>query len=108
MLVPAITSIGILISSSTLRTPTCAAPRAPPPPRASPILGRCVGGASAGCPRLARADSARSARRAVLRPIIGTSEFLGVSFELLDLSLDRLTLVGRGLVEILAKHLCGL
>ena len=48
MLVPAMKSMGIRNSSSTLITPTCAAPRAPPPERARPILGRAfaAGGAS--------------------------------------------------------------
>ncbi len=41
MLVPAIASTGTRSCSSTLRTPTCAAPRAPPPESTSPMRGRC-------------------------------------------------------------------
>src|SRR5512139_3135246 len=50
MLVPTIRSTGTLSSSSTLITPTCAAPRAPPPDRTSPIFGRpsADGGTAAG------------------------------------------------------------
>ena len=40
MLVPTMQSIGMRISSSTLRTPTCAAPFAPPPPSTRPMRGR--------------------------------------------------------------------
>src|SRR5688572_19203040 len=42
MLVPAMQSIGTRYSSSTFSTPTCAAPRAPPPDRTRQILGRCT------------------------------------------------------------------
>ena len=51
MLVPAIASTGTRICSSTLSTPMCAAPRAPPPDSTSPTRGRCAaasGGAAAG------------------------------------------------------------
>src|SRR5688572_16763689 len=40
MLVPAMASTGTRFSSSTLSTPMCAAPRAPPPESTSPIRGR--------------------------------------------------------------------
>ena len=40
MLVPAATSIGIRCSSSQRMTPTCAMPRALPPPNATPTVGR--------------------------------------------------------------------
>ncbi len=40
MLVPAIASIGMRISSSTFSTPMCAAPRAPPPESTRPMRGR--------------------------------------------------------------------
>ena len=40
MLVPATKSTGTCKSSSTLITPTCAAPRAPPPLRTRPTVGR--------------------------------------------------------------------
>ncbi len=42
MLVPTITSTGTRSSSSTFSTPTCAAPRAPPPDSTSPIFGRAA------------------------------------------------------------------
>src|SRR5215472_632065 len=42
MLVPVTQLIGTRISSSTLSTPTCAMPRAPPPESASPIRGEVV------------------------------------------------------------------
>ena len=48
MLVPAIQSIGMRSSSRTCRTPTCAAPLAPPPPSASPIRGRAEFSTSSG------------------------------------------------------------
>ena len=41
MLVPAIRSIGMRCSSNQRTTPTCARPRALPPPNATPIRGRC-------------------------------------------------------------------
>ena len=47
MLVPAMKSIGIRCCSSTRNTPMCAAPRAPPPLRASPMRGRWAGAAVA-------------------------------------------------------------
>ena len=47
MLVPAIASMGTRISSSTFSTPTCAAPRAPPPLSTSPTRGRCTFGGDA-------------------------------------------------------------
>src|SRR6187455_1263637 len=40
MLVPAATSMGILCSSSQRMTPTCAMPRALPPPNATPTVRR--------------------------------------------------------------------
>ena len=40
MLVPVMQSIGTRYSSSTLSTPTCAAPRAPPPESTRQIFGR--------------------------------------------------------------------
>ena len=40
MLVPAATSMGIRCSSSQRMTPTCAMPRALPPPNATPTVGR--------------------------------------------------------------------
>ena len=43
MLVPAMQSTGTWYSSSTLRTPTCAAPRAPPPESTKQIRGRLYG-----------------------------------------------------------------
>jgi hypothetical protein len=53
--VPAMQSIGTRSSSSTLMTPMCAAPLAPPPPRTRPMRGRaapagavCAVGADAG------------------------------------------------------------
>src|SRR6266704_712508 len=48
MLVPAMTSTGTRSSSRTLRTPTCARPRAPPPLSARPIRGREDAGSRAG------------------------------------------------------------
>ena len=42
MLVPTITSTGTRSSSSTFSTPTCAAPRAPPPDSTRPIFGRAA------------------------------------------------------------------
>jgi hypothetical protein len=42
MLVPAMQWIGTRYSSSTLMTPTCAAPRAPPPERTRQTFGRWV------------------------------------------------------------------
>src|SRR6266850_4203619 len=47
-LVPATKSMGIFSSSKTLSTPMCVMPRANPPPRASPILGRVEGALGAG------------------------------------------------------------
>ena len=47
MLVPATASMGMRISSSAWITPTCAAPRAPPPLSTSPMRGRS--GAACGC-----------------------------------------------------------
>ena len=40
MLVPAARSIGMRCSSSQRITPTCAMPRALPPPKATPMAGR--------------------------------------------------------------------
>src|SRR5262245_60909204 len=55
MLVPAMQSMGTCISSSTLSTPTCAPPFAPPPASTNPMRGRpfvlvcwaCAGGDAA-------------------------------------------------------------
>ena len=47
MLVPAIASTGTCISSSTFSTPTCAAPRAPPPLSTNPTRGRSPSAACA-------------------------------------------------------------
>src|ERR1700739_1257127 len=47
MLVPAIASSGTWSSSSTLRTPMCAAPRAPPPESTKPMRGRLAASAVA-------------------------------------------------------------
>ena len=76
MLVPAMTSIGMWCSSSQRMTPTCAIPRALPPPRATPTFGRGAAGgdcASAvrpkGGPR--RSRSAAVARDAVDRMGVG-------------------------------------
>lgn len=44
LLLPVTQEIGIRISSSTLSTPTCAIPRAPPPDNASPMRGGAPGG----------------------------------------------------------------
>src|SRR3982750_3581180 len=50
MLVPAMASTGTWFSSSTLRTPMWAAPRAPPPESTSPMRGRDgVAGDGASC-----------------------------------------------------------
>ena len=54
MLVPATASIGMRISSSARMTPTCAAPRAPPPLSTRPMRGRSAAG-----PRARRRPSAR-------------------------------------------------
>ena len=48
MLVPAMQSIGTRYFSSTLSTPMCAAPRAPPPESTRQIFGRLAGAAPAG------------------------------------------------------------
>src|SRR5688572_25868415 len=42
MLVPAMQSMGMCISSSTLSTPTCAPPLAPPPASTNPRRGRAL------------------------------------------------------------------
>src|SRR6478735_3950107 len=59
MLVPVTQSIGMRNSCSTLSTPTCAAPRAPPPESTRQILGRWPPGAACGsacgCARLSPA-----------------------------------------------------
>ena len=73
MLVPAMAWTGIRSRSITRRTPMCAAPRAPPPDRASPMRGRLFGvsgeapgsSAGAGHEEIKRAAAAR-ARRARL------------------------------------------
>src|SRR4051812_1421256 len=49
MLVPAMQSIGTCSSSSTLSTPTCAPPFAPPPASTRPMRGREAGCCSCAC-----------------------------------------------------------
>ncbi len=72
MLVPAITSTGTRNSSSTFRTPMCAAPRAPPPERTSPIFGRfaCASAAMPGAGAVcARSTAGRvQSRQAIAAP----------------------------------------
>ena len=62
MLVPAATSIGMRCSSSHRMTPTCAMPRALPPPKATPTVGRPEIWASPGEP-VGQQVAARPARR---------------------------------------------
>ncbi len=59
MLVPAMQSIGTRSSSSTLSTPTCAAPRAPPPESTRQILGRLASGDCAEASGMANSVEAR-------------------------------------------------
>ncbi len=68
MEVPTIRSTGTRASSSTLSTPTCAMPRAPPPDSTRPTRGRADGAsltcAAAGPPAAATARPTQSARMA--------------------------------------------
>src|SRR4051812_28496074 len=69
MLVPAMQCTGTRSSSSTLRTPICAAPRAPPPESTRQMRGDAAGGAEgAVCAEdsavAASSDSARAKRAA--------------------------------------------
>src|SRR4051812_22830410 len=68
MLVPAMQSTGTRISSSTLSTPMCAAPRAPPPESTRQIRGR--GDASPGGEAVpaGSADAAAARRRTASGP----------------------------------------
>src|SRR5690606_26050695 len=72
MLVPAMASTGTRSSSSTLSTPTCAAPRAPPPDRTSPMRGRCAPLPAAGCCVHAEVVAGRNGRHSAMNLESGT------------------------------------
>ena len=66
MLVPAATSIGMWCSSNQRMTPTCAMPRALPPPKATPTFGRSC----------AKAGEANASRRTTPADLITVFEVL--------------------------------
>jgi hypothetical protein len=72
MLVPAIASTGMRCSSSTLSTPMCAAPRAPPPDNTRPMRGRCAASAIGCCcaDTVAAASMARAANNTVFLDLL--------------------------------------
>src|SRR5262245_41250615 len=79
MLVPAIASTGTWSSSSTSRTPTCAPPRAPPPPSAKPIrLRGADSSAELGLVATSASERAKRVRRIERRSIGGSSVVRGV------------------------------
>src|SRR5262245_549291 len=87
------------ISSRTFRTPMWAAPRAPPPPSASPIRGRGCG-AGASCAAAERGRSPRSRQRPAARrapeKVIGAGCYR---------RLTRLLLLRRLLLLLTLEHL---
>src|SRR6185503_133357 len=71
MLVPAIASTGMCISSSAVSTPTCASPREPPPESTSPMRGRPAGSASCAFAGMAGSAAAKQQSIAETRNILG-------------------------------------
>jgi len=76
MLVPVTQLIGMRISSSTLSTPTCARPRAPPPDSARPMRGAgseavcATTGARAAMPARNTPARVNRVRRIIATPLV--------------------------------------